>query len=79
MINMWQKMEKKAYIWSAWTGTLLASHERIHFSQASASKISVGLQYHLNTKFQQTKDHTQEQQQLQVQSTGKACLKDTPK
>lgn len=38
-------VQKKAYIWSAWTGILLASHECIPFSKSSASKISVGLQY----------------------------------
>ena len=38
--------KKKAYIWSVWTSVPLASHECIPFSQSSASKISVGLQYH---------------------------------
>lgn len=38
---------KTQHICSVWTGILLASHECIPFSQSSASKISFGLQYHV--------------------------------
>lgn len=82
--DTWAKEE--AYIWSAWTSTLLASHEYIFFFSIQCQQDFSWLTVVFGIlKFQETgllgkeRPHTKATELLQVQKARQACLLDTPK